>query len=112
VRIWPQEEIQALFREAAQQGEVSVELADAAAARKFSFACFNWRRASVVADVLDIQVFLDDTRVTLRRKAPAPLIRRVETPETWKMSNGSSISFEGDGGDKLESEEDTPEAAQ
>jgi hypothetical protein len=81
MRIWPQEEIQALFKEAAERGEVSVELADAPSARKFSFACFNWRRASIIADVLDIQVIWCETRVTLRRKAPAPLIRRVEAAQ-------------------------------
>lgn len=77
MRIWPQHEIASLFADAARRGEASVELQDAATARRFSFACFNWRRNSVVADVLDIQVLLDKKRVTLRRKAPAPVLRRI-----------------------------------
>lgn len=81
--IWPKDEIESLFREALERGEVEVELDSSSDARRFSFACFNWRRAAP-PDMNEIQVLRSagSNRVTLRKQAPTPSIRRVEATGT------------------------------
>lgn len=74
---WPQDEIHSLFSSAALGNEETVELPSAFEARHFAFACFNFRRAK--AEFANIQVSNPGAsrRVTLRRKRPAPALRRV-----------------------------------
>lgn len=74
---WPQDEIQRLFESAALGNEETVELASAPEARNFAFACFNFRRSREEFSEIQVSNPGASRRVTLRRKRPAPTLRRV-----------------------------------